>query len=293
MDRADMLLQGTVDLHIHSGPGLIPRSLDHAEAAKQALAVGMRALVVKDQHAMACNQVYFLREYIFKDAPIAIYGGLVLNNTAGGINPYTVDAAIKYGAKIIWMPTLSAKNHIEFHSKTHKSRFPDTKGKPLAEIPLTIVDDKGSLFPQVIEICKLIAHADVVLATGHLYLDEIKLLVTEAKKQGVKKILMNHPEFIVNASLEDMISLAEQGVVIEHSWVLFGEGEFDKEYLVEMIRRVGPERTTIGSDLGQVGNPYPVEGFKTCIRDLLDMGVTDEEIALMMRENPARLLDLS
>jgi hypothetical protein len=36
MDKITKLLKGAVDLHVHSGPGLIPRSLDHAEAVKQA-----------------------------------------------------------------------------------------------------------------------------------------------------------------------------------------------------------------------------------------------------------------
>jgi len=292
MDKIAKLLQGAVDLHVHSGPGLIPRSLDHAEAVKQAIAVGMRGLVVKDQHSMTSGSVYFLREHVFKGAPISFYGGLVLNNTGGGISPYTVDCAIKYGGKIIWMPTLSAKNHIEVHSKGHKTSFPDTKEKPLPEIPLTIVDQNGALLPQIIEICKLIARADIVLATGHLHLSEIKLLIAEAKKQGVKRILMNHPEFIVNASLEDMVNFADQGVVIEHSYALVVSGELKKEYLVEMIRRVGAERTTIGSDLGQKGNPYPVEGLKACIRDLLELGIKDEEIDLILRKNPAKLIGL-
>ena len=56
MDKIANLLQGAVDLHVHSGPGLIPRSLDHAEAVKQALAVGMRGLVVKDQHSMRSEE---------------------------------------------------------------------------------------------------------------------------------------------------------------------------------------------------------------------------------------------
>ncbi len=51
MDKITKLLQGAVDLHCHSGPGLIPRSLDHAEAVKQALAVGMRGLVVSRRKA--------------------------------------------------------------------------------------------------------------------------------------------------------------------------------------------------------------------------------------------------
>ena len=292
MDKIEKLLQGAVDLHVHSGPGLLPRSLDHAEAVKQALAAGMRGLVVKDQHSMTSGSIYFLKEHVFKGAPIDFYGGLVLNNTSGGINPYTVDCAIKYGGKIIWMPTLSAKNHIDFHSKGHTS-FPTTKEKPLPEIPLTILDQDGRLIPQVSEICRLIARADVVLATGHLHLSEIRLLIAEAKKQGVKKILMNHPEFIINASLDDMVSIADQGVMIEHSYALVVSGELQKDYLVEMIRRVGAERTTIGSDLGQQGNPYPVDGLKACIRDLLERGIKDEEIDLVLRKNPAKLLGLN
>ena len=292
MDKIEKLLQGAVDLHVHSGPGLLPRSLDHAEAVKQALAAGMRGLVVKDQHSMTSGSIYFLKEHVFKGAPIDFYGGLVLNNTSGGINPYTVDCAIKYGGKIIWMPTLSAKNHIDFHSKGHTS-FPTTKEKPLPEIPLTILDQDGRLIPQVSEICRLIARADVILATGHLHLSEIRLLIAEAKKQGVKKILMNHPEFIINASLDDMVSIADQGVMIEHSYALVVSGELQKDYLVEMIRRVGAERTTIGSDLGQQGNPYPVDGLKACIRDLLERGIKDEEIDLVLRKNPAKLLGLN
>jgi hypothetical protein len=262
--------------------------LDHAEAARQCIDAGMRGLVLKDQHSLTCNQVYFLRNYIFKDAPLHIFGGLVLNNATGGINPYTVDAAIKYGAKIIWMPTASAKNHIESHS----IYFPHTKEKPPEEPPLVIQDAEGKLCPEVVAIVKNIAKADIILGTGHLYLKEIKLLVDEAIQQGVKKILMNHPEFMINASIDDMIDLANKGVFIEHSYVVAAKGIITKEYLVEMIRKVCAERTIIGSDLGQANNPYPVEGFRSFIQDMLERGVKDEEIDLMIRRNPARLLGL-
>jgi predicted TIM-barrel fold metal-dependent hydrolase len=103
---------------------------------------------------------------------------------------------------------------------------------------------------------------------------------------------MNHPEFIVNASLEDMVNFANQGVIIEHSYALILSGELKKDYLAEMIRKVGAERTTIGSDLGQKNNPYPVEGLKSCIRDLLELGIKDEEIDLILRKNPAKLIGL-
>jgi hypothetical protein len=202
-----------------------------------------------------------------------------------------VDGAIKSGAKIIWMPTASAENHIETHKRVHTD-FPKTKEKLIGEIPLKIIDNNGNLLPQISQICSLIAEADIILGTGHLYLEEIKLLVDEAIKQGVKKILMQHPEFLINASIDDMIDFANKGVFIEHSMVFYVKGTIEKEYLLEMIRKVGAERTVLGSDLGQMGNPSPMEGIRSCIKIMLEMGISDEEIDLMIRKNPAKLLNL-
>lgn len=147
--------------------------------------------------------------------------------------------------------------------------------------------------PQITQICSLIAEADIILGTGHLYLEEIKLLVDEARRQGVKKILMQHPEFLINATIDEMIDFANKGFFIEHSMVFYIKGSIEKEYLFEMIRKVGAERTVLGSDLGQMGNPSPIEGIRKCIEILLEMGISDEEIDLMIRQNPAKLLNLN
>jgi hypothetical protein len=290
-DKIDSLLNGAIDLHVHSGPGLIPRSLDHVQAARDAMDAGLRGIVVKDQHSMTCYSVYFIKKYILGDQPFEMFGGLVLNNAAGGINPHTVDGAIKSGAKIIWMPTASAENHIETHKRIHTD-FPKTKEKLIEEIPLKIVDADGALLPQISQICSLIAQGDVALGTGHLYLDEIRLLVDEAIDRGVNKIIMQHPEFLIDASIEDMIAFADKGVFIEHSMVFYVKGTIDPEYLLEMVRKVGAERTVLGSDLGQIGNPSPIEGIRKCIEIMLNLGITDEEIDLMIRKNPAKLLNL-
>ena len=42
MDQIDSLLEGSVDMHIHSGPGLISRSLDHVEACLLYTSKGVR-----------------------------------------------------------------------------------------------------------------------------------------------------------------------------------------------------------------------------------------------------------
>jgi hypothetical protein len=289
MAKTDELLKGAVDIHVHSGPGMIPRKLDHYEAARQCLHTGIRALVLKDHHAMTTGAAYLINTYLTKGQPVKAYGSVCLNNTAGGLSPYVVDASLKYGAKVVWFPTVSAKNHIESHNAQKK--FPNTMEEPLPEKPLRIVDADGRLLPQVSEICKLIAKADVVLATGHLSVPEIKLLIDEAKLQGVTKILVDHPEFTVDASLTEMIEFADKGAFIEHTCVIC-INSLTTEYLIEMIKAVGAERTVISSDLGQTTQVYPVEGLKKVMKNLLDAGINEEEIDLMFRRNPAVLLGL-
>lgn len=290
-EKVESLLKGAFDVHVHSGPGLIPRSLDHVEAARAAMAAGLRGIVVKDQHSMTCHTVSLIKKHILGDQPFELFGGLVLNNAAGGLSPHTVDGAIKSGAKIIWFPTASAENHIETHKRIHTS-FPKTKEKLIEEIPLKIVDREGNLLPQIAPICKLIAEADIILGTGHLYLDEIRALVDEALRQGVGKILFQHPEFLIDADLDDMVEFADKGVFIEHSMVFYIKDIVAPEYLKEMIRKVGAERTVLGSDLGQLTNPLPMDGYRECLKLMLEMGITDEEIDLMIRRNPAKLLNL-
>ncbi len=292
MENIDTLLKGVVDLHVHSGPGMIPRKLDHYEATRQALGAGIRALVLKDHHAMTCGAARFINEYLAKGEPVKAYGAVCLNNTAGGLSPHVVDAAIKYGAGIIWFPTVSAENHIESHKdKAKKKGFPDTKEKPLPEKPLRIVGVDNKLLPEVSEICRLIAKADVILGTGHLSAAEVRLLIDEARLQGVKRILVDHPEFTVNATLPEMVEFAEKGAFIEHTCVI-AINDLTTEYLIEMIRTVGPERTIISSDLGQTTQPYPVEGLARVMRTLLDNGIKEDEVDLMFRKNPAFLLGI-
>ena len=42
------ILRGTIDIHVHSDPDNVPRSVDGLEAARQARARGMRGVVLKN-----------------------------------------------------------------------------------------------------------------------------------------------------------------------------------------------------------------------------------------------------
>ena len=222
-DRVDKLLIDAIDTHVHSGPSPVPRELDHVEAVRDAINAKMRAIVLKDQHASTVSVANIIQKHLVDDSRFQVFGGLVLNNATVGVNPYTVDVAIKSGAKIIWMPTLSAQNHHEQHSKLSeeaKKSMPNPKEALYGDPGLTILDNDGKLLPCVKDICKMIADADIVLATGHLSKRETNMLLDEAVGQGVKRILINHPEHLLYASIDEMKDYAKSGFYLEHSITL-------------------------------------------------------------------------
>ena len=68
-----------------------------------------------------------------------IFGSIALNNSVGGVNPYVVEAAINFGVKIVWLPTVSARQHMEFHKAG--GAFPSTR-VALQEQPITLTDER-------------------------------------------------------------------------------------------------------------------------------------------------------
>lgn len=293
----ERLLVGAVDLHCHSGPSVMNRRIDHIEVMKEASEVGMRALLVKD-HYYSATPVTVLLNAHFSDLGVRLLSGVPLNNAVGGFNRYAVDHGIKLGAKLVWMPTFSAKNHIDHHKKDkdfHK-KFPSTKEQMLAPTPLTVLDESGALHDAVKFIVDLVAEADIVLSAGHLHISEIWPLFDYAKQAGVQRLLVNHPSYVVDATLEDMAELARMGAYLEHSMCMFIPGSkfhfYDPDTLDSMIKTVGADRTILGSDLGQVGNPTPVEGFRHVIATCMKLGYSEDDIRKMVSLNACKLLGI-
>ncbi|WP_286736970.1 MULTISPECIES: hypothetical protein [Sphingobacterium] len=56
--------------------------------------------------------------------------------------------------------------------------------------------------------------------------------------------------------------------------------------------RINPQRSFITTDLGQMGMPHPIDGMNTCIRTLQTEGVSEKDIDLLLRRNPAMLVGL-
>lgn len=290
--KVDNLLIGAVDLHVHSGPSTMARQLDHFEAVEQAAAAGMRGILFKDHHYSVAPFIPIM-DRTLGHLNVEMFGGLVLNNTTGGLNPFVVDAQLKMGAKLIWMPTAQSANHIRSsHGKTRLASNVQLKRPP----GITVVDAYGDLLDVVKEILDSIAEFDAILSSGHLHISEIWTLFTEAKKRGVKRLLINHPMYGLHFTYKDIQELAEMGAVVEQSACLYVDCRFNvftPTELKEHIEAAGVANSSIGSDLGQVDNPAPVEGLRQAIKLCLALGFSEDDVRLMVRDNPARLVGLN
>jgi hypothetical protein len=212
---------------------------------------------------------------------VRVFGGLALNYAVGGLNPAAVEAALAFGAREIWMPTLDATNH--------------RRAKGMGTGGITILDDGAGLLPEVLEILRLIAEQDVMLGSGHLSLGEIKVLVKAAREAGVERLVITHPELpLVNMPIAMQEELAGPGLFFERCLVVTtpGEGGLPLSAIAAAVRQLGPETTVMATDFGQAENPSPVEGMRHYISEMMCFGFNQIEIERMTCVNPAGLVGI-
>jgi len=282
------LLEGAIDLHVHVGPDIVDRLLDSVQLAEQARNVGMKGFILKS-HFIPTAPIAALTNRLIPE--VKMIGSLVLNNNVGGLNPSAVETSLKFNAKLIWMPTMSAKNHVEYYQKV---------GHPLLSIEkiektIYILKKSGELLEDCIEILGLIADSNAILATGHLSVSEIKVLVKEAKNQGVKNIIITHPlDKMTNMSLETQIEMVEYDAFLEHTWLSTMPiwRVTSPQAIVEVINKIGAKHCILTTDFGQAHHPSPIEGLRFFSRTLLEFGIDKNSIIQMICKNPCKLLGI-
>ncbi len=293
--RIDQILKGAVDPHVHSGPSIAARALDHIELAQQLSTAGFAAAVTKDHDYSGVVCAELIRKH-YPDLTTTIYSGIVLNNAVGGMNPYAVEHTAAMGGKVVWMPTLAAENHLEWE-KTSSWSHPASTQKMRPATAVSLFDGQRQLRDEVREVLDVIAKNDMTLASGHIHVSETWILFEEARKRGVKHMIFTHPEDIVGASLEDASGIAAAGAYVEHSLAMFLEGSKfqtrNADDLKAHIDAVGVDRTILCSDLGQVGVVSPLEGFRIGVGMCMDLGYRDEDIHKMVATNASKALGLS
>src|SRR4051812_19972704 len=293
-ERIDDLLKGAIDPHVHSGPSIAPRGIDHLELLREASAAGFAAVVTKDHDYSGVMTAALISKH-YPELSTKIYSSIVLNNVIGGFNPYAVEETAAMGGKGVWFPTLAAENQFRWEKTSGFTHPASTqKIRPAKGIP--VLNDDKSVRDDAKEVLDVIAKNDMVLASGHLHVSETWLVFEEAQRRGVKRLVLTHPEDIVDASMNDVSGLAKMGAFVEHSLCMFVEGSKFKTCSAEDLRRhidtAGVDQTILCSDLGQTGTITPLEGFRRGINLCIDLGYADEQIRKMVYSNAARMLGL-
>ena len=291
----DGLLRGAVDLHSHPYPSPFPRRIDILEAARHYGEHGFRAIVVKSHHHSTAPDVALLRRHGLDDTGVRVFGAVALNNHVGGLNPHAANLCLAMGGKVVWFPTISSPNHIE-HARSANLKFPALAVPLISEEPVDVFADDGDLRPEVHTILRIVSEADGIVASGHMPPASILAVFEAARDAGVRRLIVNHPNFVIEASKEEVEKMAGLGALVEHSLCMYDEAStfyhWEIEVLVDWIRTIGADRSSLGSDLGQENNPLPVESYRKICGRLLDAGLNEREVRPLVADNPARLLGL-
>ena len=276
----DRLMEDAVDIHVHFGPDAkVERRSNAVELAQEAKNVGMRGLVFKSHEYSTHPVAYTVSQTV---PGISLIGGVALNAEVGGLNPTAVEASANLGGRIVWMPTFSARA--------------DRRAKGL-EGGIYLLDAQGRLLPEIYPILEIIHQHDMVLATGHISTEESMILVEEAKNLGIHHVVVTHGttmSFRTGMTAEDMKALAGKGAFIEHCVHVMMPLTYrlSPSELMDTLRIIGTERCIISTDFGQDYHPSAPEGLRMGIATLLQAGMEEVEVGMMVKDNPSRLLGL-
>lgn len=273
-------LAGVIDMHIHSAPDAFQkRKHTDFQVAQTAQANGMAAVVLKS-HTVPTADRAFLAGSLYPG--VKVLGGVVLNLWVGGLNIRAVEAALDLGGKIVWLPTL--------HSQHEQRLYGNDWGIVCAR--------DGKVVPELEAILRLLVGSGCALAMGHIAKEEQFIVAARARELGVEHIIVNHPALTrIGMSVEEQRELLRFGVYFERC---FGGSKLpvSHEYVnaiddnILAMRELGCESSIISSDLGQPANPDWQVGLSDYIRRVAAAGFSQEQIDLMTKKNPGKVLGL-
>jgi hypothetical protein len=317
------LLQGAIDIHVHPGPHLksSPRRLDPFQTAIEARNAGMRAIVLKDVFEMSNGTAWLVNQQI---PDFQVFGGLMLNTVYGGMNPRAFKTAIYYGDGAKY---LDFGAHSTYYQAAKEGRIVDGKFVPLSELYPKFRDEElsrciripveGDPDPALDEILTLLAaNPHIYLDTGHVSAEEAMRLVDLKSKYGYKKIVVSSSVAKVS-TMSQLQEMAKKGAFIEFTFGAYTAANLiplthyyvEKEYtsidegltggpaggipfVARSIRELGAKHCIMSTDFGRYGLSTPVEGLRQFIACMLDLGIGPEDIRLMVKTNPEKLLGI-
>ena len=236
--------------------------MDALDTARHAHEAEMAGFVLK-AHAYPTTPVAHALNRIYPGLKVA--GAIALNNEVGGLNADAVKASAGLGARVVWMPTESAKD-------------------------LDITDQSGKLAARVHQVLDVIHAHDMVLASGHLSLADTLALFKEARARGIGRMIATHPSVI--ASTEEIREIVSFGAYAEFTFrsCMPSDSSVALTEMVAAVRTVGIGHCVITTDFGLWMDPPPAEGMRMAIANLLNAGLKPEEVSTLVKANPLELI---
>jgi hypothetical protein len=294
--EADRLLEGAIDTHCHGYPEIsfdVRMRSEDLEAFRLAAQAKMKGIVLKSHMWPTIGRVYQMKDKI---EGIEVWSSITLNTSSGGFSPWVTESALKQGAKVIWLPTWSARNDLQRggFSRLMKPWLP-TLNRMKPEEGLSVFDSSGEIDQNVKEVLALAKDYDIAIFTGHISPQESLAVAREAKKMGFKKLLMSHPDSnAVGATMEQVKEMAEMGFFIETTFLglLPAFWRISLKEICQRIREVGARRWVLSTDAFFEWTPPPAEMMRMFIGSMLSAGMSADEVDLMVRKNPGELLNV-
>jgi len=293
------ILEGALDLHVHSAPDVLPRKMHDLELAQRFIAAGMEGFCLKSHYFCTSERASLVN---IANPGFRAMGAVVLNSAVGGLNPAVVEMAALSGAKIVWLPTCDSRyeqNHVFGAAADKSAKLPfwakiviSLKEQGITNPTISLLDENGNLCERMSEILPIIKRHDIVLATGHISHEETFVLAKEVARQGIKKFVVTHVTFPSTFyTIEEQKRLVDCGAYLEHCATTHMLNKVEFAVVVEQIKAIGPERVFLSTDLGQPANPYPDEGMFDFVTRLHKAGFSKSDIRMMVVDNPRSLVN--
>jgi len=271
---------GMTDLHVHASPSLLPRHGDDVSTVAAERAVGFDVVVLKAHEGSTVERAAIAGD--------GVYGGIVLNSPAGGANPDAVEVAARLGGRVVWMPTVSSRTHQAGATSPELSVH---RGFELG--PVDVVDRSAGeavLRPEWHPVLDVVAAHDLLLASGHLSAAETVVLFREARRRGVRRLLVNHPLMaFLRWDDESAAVLQEFGAHLELGILPDLLGDADHASL-RLTRTYPASLLAFGGDLGHAHHPAPADAVAPWLHRLAAAAGDDCARTIMTTQTRSLLL---
>jgi hypothetical protein len=291
-------LQGAIDCHVHACPHLNGRSVDVFEAVRDAASAGMRAIGLMDNFQNSSGLAALaMRE--LGHLGVEVFGGLIMQPTAGGVSVEAARTALAYGygpgtgARFVSLPT---------HHTRHVAL---SEGRAGAYLDAAFHVPEGGAVPDaVLEIMDLCAEHDAVFDCGHVSGAEAVTLCETAHARGLARLRAHCGRY----SPEEIAAITAAGAYAEFSFFLLSHAtqvglthvdaekhriEGDTIHALAPRVRAAGDRAIASSDAGVYLLAPPVEAFREFLLLLESVGFGEAEIRRMVVDNPAALFGLA